>query len=298
MEAAAKLNEMPLRCRLYEKEPWHSKGLRVLPVDNYLLLYLPVENKETVAIIRIMYGGRDIEKRLKRNRNGGSSIVENYDIIKTDFNEIAELGSDPKWNHNNCYFPYLLRHIPLDVRTCLDIGYGKGELTALLAKKANKVIAVDLSDKMIEYARSNNAAENIEYICGNILYMDFAPSSFDIIISTATAHHLPYDWLLEFAKDKLCPGGKLILLDLAKAHSITDYMVWGFAALPNVIMSLIKNGRLHKDDPHATEVWRKHGEHDSLMTLREIRSLAAKHIPGATVRRKLFWRYSLIWEKK
>ena len=157
---------------------------------------------------------------------------------------------------------------------------------------------MDIAEKMIEYARTNNAAWNIEYICGNILDMDFASSSLDIIISTATAHHLPYDWLLEFAKDKLHFGGKLILLDLAKANSFADYLIWGFAALPNVIMNVFKNGKLHKDDPHATEVWRKHGEHDSYMTLKEIRSFVAQHIPGAEVKRKLFWRYSLIWEKK
>lgn len=151
---------------------------------------------------------------------------------------------------------------------------------------------------MVEYARSNNAAENIEYICGNILDMVYAPSSFDIIISTATAHHLPYGWLLEFAKDKLRPGGKLIILDLAKLDSINDYIVWGLAAIPNIIMNLIKNGRLHKDDPHTSDVWRKHGEHDSYMTIREIRILAAQHISDAKVRRKLFWRYSLIWKKK
>lgn len=88
--------------------------------------------------------------------------------------------------------------------------------------------------------------------------------SLDIIISTATAHHLPFDWLLEFAKEKLRPDDKLILLDLVKANSITDYIVWGFATLPNIMMNLIKNGKLHKDDPHATDVWRRHGEHDHL----------------------------------
>jgi SAM-dependent methyltransferase len=225
-------------------------------------------------------------------------IMENYDIIKSDFNEIAELGSDPKWNHNNCYFPYLLRQIPSGTDVCLDIGCGKGELSALLAKRANRVIAVDLADKMIEYARSNNSADNIEYICGNILDMVYAPSSFDIIITTATAHHLPYDWLLEFAKEKLRPGGKLIILDLAKPGSITDYIVWGFASIPNIIMNLIKNGRLHKDDPHTAEVWRKHGQHDSYMTIGEIRNIAALHISNAKVQRKLFWRYILIWEKR
>lgn len=70
MEAVAKLNEMPLRYHLYEKKPWHSKGLRVLPIDNYLAFYLPVEAKTMVAVIRIMYGGRDIEEQLQQTEAG------------------------------------------------------------------------------------------------------------------------------------------------------------------------------------------------------------------------------------
>ena len=35
------LNTMPERYRRYEKEPWKSRGLRVLPVDNYVVLYIP-----------------------------------------------------------------------------------------------------------------------------------------------------------------------------------------------------------------------------------------------------------------
>ncbi|KUK52051.1 MAG: Addiction module toxin, RelE/StbE family [Desulfotomaculum sp. 46_296] len=66
-----KLNEMPLRYRLYEKEPWHSKGLRVLPIDNYLVFYLPVEAKITVVVIRIIYGGRAIEEQLRQTQAGG-----------------------------------------------------------------------------------------------------------------------------------------------------------------------------------------------------------------------------------
>ena len=64
MDAADSLGHMPLRYRLYDKEPWRLRGLRVMPVDNYLVFYLPDEAKESVAIIRIMYGGRDIDKHL------------------------------------------------------------------------------------------------------------------------------------------------------------------------------------------------------------------------------------------
>lgn len=66
MNNIAKLNDMPFRFRLYENEPWNSKGLRVLPVDNYLVFYLPVETQSAVAIIRIMYGGMNIETQLQQ----------------------------------------------------------------------------------------------------------------------------------------------------------------------------------------------------------------------------------------
>ena len=36
MKAVRSREQMPMRHRLYEEEPWHSQGLRVLPVDNYL----------------------------------------------------------------------------------------------------------------------------------------------------------------------------------------------------------------------------------------------------------------------
>jgi len=62
MDAVELLESMPLRYRLYEREPWRSKGIRVMPVDNCLVFYLANEIDTTVTIIRIMYGGRNIEK--------------------------------------------------------------------------------------------------------------------------------------------------------------------------------------------------------------------------------------------
>lgn len=61
------LEHYPMRHRAYEKEPWHSRGLRVLPVDNYVLLYIPKEDTKVVTVIRVLYGGRNIDKELKEN---------------------------------------------------------------------------------------------------------------------------------------------------------------------------------------------------------------------------------------
>mgnify|MGYP002727857365 FL=1 len=58
------LNTMPERYRRYEKEPWKSRGLRVLPVDNYVALYIPDCDKKVVTILRVMYTRRDIDHQL------------------------------------------------------------------------------------------------------------------------------------------------------------------------------------------------------------------------------------------
>ena len=63
------LNQMPERFREYEKEPWHTRGLHIMPVDNYCVLYIPDLDKAVVTIIRVMYGGRDIETQLNKFTN-------------------------------------------------------------------------------------------------------------------------------------------------------------------------------------------------------------------------------------
>ena len=64
MKEIRSLEEMPMRYRLYDDEPWHGLGLRFFPVDNYLVFYLPDDNTNAVRIVRIMYGGRDIRRQL------------------------------------------------------------------------------------------------------------------------------------------------------------------------------------------------------------------------------------------
>ena len=59
------LDEMPMRFRLYDDGPWRSQGLRVFPVDNYLVFYIPNEDEMTVEVVSIIYGGRDIGKQLE-----------------------------------------------------------------------------------------------------------------------------------------------------------------------------------------------------------------------------------------
>lgn len=59
-----KLDSMPQRYRLCDYEKWSKQGVRFLTVDNYIVFYLPDETDNSVTVIRIMYGGRDINNLL------------------------------------------------------------------------------------------------------------------------------------------------------------------------------------------------------------------------------------------
>ena len=63
-EEILSLDQMPNRYPAYLEEPWHSRGLRVMSVDNYLVFYIPDTAAQTVSVIRVMYGGRDIGSQL------------------------------------------------------------------------------------------------------------------------------------------------------------------------------------------------------------------------------------------
>lgn len=67
-EAILSLDEMPERYHLYDKEPWRERNLRIMPVDNYLVFYIPQDDDKTVTIIRVMYGRRDIDAQLKQTK--------------------------------------------------------------------------------------------------------------------------------------------------------------------------------------------------------------------------------------
>ena len=59
------LDEMPMRYKIYENATFMSKGLRVLPIDNYIVLYLPIEKMMTINVIRILYSRRNVMKLLE-----------------------------------------------------------------------------------------------------------------------------------------------------------------------------------------------------------------------------------------
>lgn len=69
IQSARSLESMPERNPLYKDEPWHSQGVRFLPVKNYLLFYVVNKQTSTVSISRILYGGMNVSRQLEETGN-------------------------------------------------------------------------------------------------------------------------------------------------------------------------------------------------------------------------------------
>jgi len=217
--------------------------------------------------------------------------------VEADFDRLALLD-DQGWTSNNHYHNSLLKHLPANCENALEIGCGTGAFARLLAKRCKHVIALDLSSQMIRVARSRSTQlDNLELQLADAMQWDFPQLHFDFVCSIATLHHLDQRELLVKIRDSLKPGGVLVVLDLVQSDSLIERMCDVVAYGVSGGLRLIHNGRLQP--PAAVrKAWEQHGKLDSYLTLRQARALADEVLPGASVSRCLFWRYSLVYKKR
>jgi ubiquinone/menaquinone biosynthesis C-methylase UbiE len=115
----------------------------------------------------------------------------------------------------------------------LDLGTGPGYLPLEIAKRSPmiNVIGVDLSRKLIEMARSNAAkaglSDRLTFLSGNAGRLEFADSSFDMVISTGMLHSLkqPVKVLQEIHR-VLKVGREAWIFDPARVASQVDREKW------------------------------------------------------------------------
>lgn len=98
---------------------------------------------------------------------------------------------------------------PLDGKTVLEIGCGKGRVTRDLAKFADRVFATDPDTAALDTARRKVNAENVEFIHAPAGIPTLPDKSVDLVIYTLSLHHVPKGKM----RHSLLQAGKLLKTD-------------------------------------------------------------------------------------
>uniref|UniRef100_A0AAU2W1Y0 Class I SAM-dependent methyltransferase n=1 Tax=Streptomyces sp. NBC_00008 TaxID=2903610 RepID=A0AAU2W1Y0_9ACTN len=197
------------------------------------------------------------------------------------------------WDHNAHYHRWIMRQVPKRFGTALDIGAGSGDLARLLGTRAGTVRGLDADPAIVARARTLTApAAPVVFTVGDAL-TDIPSGSYDVITCVAALHHLPFSDALDVFRRHLAPDGTLVVVGLARAQSTGDRLL-GAAAVPlNVAMAWIRNrGRRSARPASMTAPTRP-----AVMSFADIAREAREVLPGARLRRRVFWRYTLVWHQ-
>jgi ArsR family transcriptional regulator len=112
----------------------------------------------------------------------------------------------------------LLRLLP--PLTIADLGTGEGNSALLLSRTAKRVIAVDSSARMIDVGREEakrNSIQNIDFRLGDMEEVPIGAGEVDLAFFSQSLHHaLHPQRALQEAARILVPGGRVVILDLAR----------------------------------------------------------------------------------
>ena len=103
-----------------------------------------------------------------------------------------------------------------------DLGAGEGTISQLMAQRAKRVIAIDNSEKMVEFgaelARTHGIA-NLEYRLGDLEDVPIRAGTVDLAFLSQALHHAVHpERAIAEAWRILKPGGKIAILDLNRHH--------------------------------------------------------------------------------
>jgi ArsR family transcriptional regulator len=101
-----------------------------------------------------------------------------------------------------------------------DLGAGEGTFSQMLARRAKKVIAVDNSEKMVEYGAElarKRGVKNLEYRQGDLEAVPLRNGSIDVAFFSQALHHAQHpERAVAEAWRILKPGGRIVVLDLLR----------------------------------------------------------------------------------
>jgi SAM-dependent methyltransferase len=204
-----------------------------------------------------------------------------------------------EWDHNAYYQRLLLRQLPRPCGNVLDVGCGAGSFASRLAERAGHVDAIDSSPDMIEQAK-RRVPPDVRLILADVRTEPLPAACYDAIVSITALHHMPLPDVLPRLAAALRPGGVLAAVALPRTDLPRELPVELAAGLGHRLLGaafavarITASGHWCALEPGRDQMPVAPGS----LTTRQVRQQAVALLPGARVRRLLFWRYLLLWKK-
>jgi SAM-dependent methyltransferase len=207
---------------------------------------------------------------------------------------LARFNDAHPWSHNAHFHPWIMRQLPGRFDRALDVGCGAGDLVRLLATRATHVHGIDSDERIIGRAReSTRTGLPVTFSVADALSYDEG-GRYDVITCVAVLHHLPLTEALTRFRRQLAPGGTLVIVGLTREDTLVQALL-GVVSIPlNLATGWIRNrGRTAPRRPVAMTAPTRPADVPHTEFVREVRRV----LPGARLRRRLFWRCTLVWKK-
>jgi 2-polyprenyl-3-methyl-5-hydroxy-6-metoxy-1,4-benzoquinol methylase len=190
------------------------------------------------------------------------------------------------WNHNTAYHPWLRRIAAQHRGDVLDVGCGDGLLAERLAPVSRSVTAIEPDPATLQRAWVRLASvPNATVAQDSFENFDAGSRRFDLITLVATLHHMDMRAALTKARGLLTASGEIAVVGLSANKTLRDWL-WSGLCLPAVRLGSCRH-RETRDIGVAVA--------EPAESLDEIRQVAEEVLPGATIRRALYYRYLLRW---
>ena len=198
------------------------------------------------------------------------------------------MAARPAWSHNIAYFPFVEKVAGKRARrSAIDVGTANGMLASRLAQFIPVVVGLDAHAEQVTEARIEHPAPpGLRFELGDVLDTQLADEPYDFVVCSATLHHMDTQAGLERLRELTAPGGTLVIVGLALDSTGYDRFIHLLTRVP-IRLARAARGWSNHGGPtaYATETWT------------DMKRFVRATLPGATFRRRLYWRYSVVWDR-
>lgn len=192
------------------------------------------------------------------------------------------------WSHNIAYFPFIVKVARRKARrSAIDVGTANGMLAAQLAEFIPVVVGLDARQEQVDEASAAHPTPvGLRFELGDVLTVKLKDEPYDFVACSATLHHMDAEAGLARLRELTAPGGTLVIVGLAFDSTAWDRFVH-FATRVPIRLARARHGWFNHGAPvaNASESWT------------DMRRFVREALPGATFSKRLYWRYSVVWDR-